>query len=293
MLDYLKNDNSPIKYKEPTMTLNIANNICLSENAIKNLNVDAMSDQDIYQLCLKNCSKILDNISSDPDTIRRLLLNSKFIINLSQALYSVALTEEEKKQLCNAIYVLRLKESNASSSVKILLLNMAKIINRNIMPRIIDLGFSEDVAGEIVLARYSSKASMKQVKRINKVFISLPIELSASVIAKVYEILGYFSHFTDLFEGIMYDKLNQKILNSLSQEQRENYATINIALIEIMEQIPFNLCYTLLLNFIDTRLMRSEYDLRFNLNSCSVDDYPRINAAIDALTKIGKTVPSY
>lgn len=287
MFDYLKNGNIT-ETVEPTTRLNIVNNVRLSVDAIRNLDIDNTSDRDLYQMCLRDCSRILSNIASDPDIMKKLLLNDRFIINLSQALYSINLAEDEKIQLCNTIYVMRIKLSDLSSSTKILLLNLVKIINRNIVPRLIDIGFTEDLSGELTLARYSSSHTMKQVQRINRVFLSIKEEVDVKVIVKVYEVLGYLSHFTDLFEGIMYDKMDTSLLTS---HQKETYGAINVALIEIMEQIPFNMCYTLLLNFIDTRGMRSHYNIRFNLNSCSVDDYPRINAVIDALHFAGKTVP--
>lgn len=287
MLDYLKNNNY-VKEVKPTVKLDIANNVKLSVNAIRNLDVSKVSDHDLYQMCLQDCSKILNNIASDPDVMKRLLLNEKFIINLSQALYSITLTEHEKTQLCNTIYVLRIKSTEMSSSVNILLLNMAKIINRTLMPKIVDIGFTEDLAGEITLARYSSNNTMKQIRRINRVLLNIQKEVDVNTIVKVYETLDYFSHFTDLFEGIMYDKMDTSVF---VDHQKETYGAINVALIEIMEQIPFNMCYTLMLNFIDTRGMRSQYDIRFNLNSCSVEDYPRINAVIDALHKEGKFIP--
>lgn len=290
MLDYLKGENYVInKEAKPTTKVNIANNVRLSVDAIRNLDIDNISDNDLYQMCLQNCSKILSNIAAYPDIMRRLLLNDKFIINLSQALYSLELTEDEKIQLCNTIYVMKLKSTEISSGTLILLSNMVKIINKSVIPKIIDIGFSENLAGEILLARYSSANAMKQIRRINRVFLNTGEEISVSAIAKVYESLGYLSHFTDLFEGIMYDKMDT---TSFTQEQKETYGAINVALIEIMEQIPFNMCYTLLRNFIDTRGMRSQYDIRFNLNSCNIEDYPRINTVIDTLNKEGRTVPS-
>lgn len=290
MLDYLKGENYVInKEAKPTTKVNIANNVRLSVDAIRNLDIDNISDNDLYQMCLQNCSKILSNIAAYPDIMRRLLLNDKFIINLSQALYSLELTEDEKIQLCNTIYVMKLKSTEISSGTLILLSNMVKIINKSVIPKIIDIGFSENLAGEILLARYSSANAMKQIRRINRVFLNTGEEISVSTIAKVYESLGYLSHFTDLFEGIMYDKMDT---SPLTRKQKETYGAINVALIEIMEQIPFNMCYTLLRNFIDTRGMRSQYDIRFNLNSCNFGDYPRINAVIDTLNREGRTIPS-
>lgn len=286
MFEYLQNQKEEPK---PTLVkVDIADNVRLSINAIKNLDIEKMSDRDIYQMCLNDCSKILSNISSDPDEMKRFLSSDRFIINLSQALYSVTLTEDEKIQLCNTIYVLRLKSSDINNSTKILLLNMAKIISRDIMPKIMDIGFTEDLAGEIMLARYSSKSTMKQVKRINRVLLTITEEVKINTIASVYEALGYLSHFTDLFEGIMYDKMDTSVF---TQRQKETYGAINVALIEIIEQIPTNLCYTLFLNFIDTRYMRSQYEIRFNLASCSVEDYPRINSVIDTLVNQGKYIP--
>ena len=53
MLDYLKNNNY-VKEVKPTVKLDIANNVKLSVNAIRNLDVSKVSDHDLYQMCLQD-----------------------------------------------------------------------------------------------------------------------------------------------------------------------------------------------------------------------------------------------
>lgn len=271
--------------KPEIVNISLANDVRLSLEALRRIDVDSMSDQELYQLCLNDCSRILENLLSEKETMKKLMRNPKFIINFSQAMYSIHLKEHEKIQICNTIYALR---ESLEKSVLILVNNLVKIINREIMPVVMNIGYTEDLAVEIMLARYSSHDSMKQVKRINRVLLTINEDIPMTIIVKTYETLGYLSHFTDLFEGIIYDKMNTF---DLTEHQKEIYGSINMALLTIMEEMPFNLCYTLLLNFSETRYMRNQYSIRFNLNSCSPEDYPRINYTIDVLGKQGVRIP--
>lgn len=283
MFDYLEKIKDKKIPLEETYKMDMINNISLNSDLLKRMDFEKMSDQEITEICLNNYQQFFDDVFSDADTLTRLIVIPKFLINFSHALYSIKLSETQKTQLCNIIYVLRSKD-DVIGPTKLLLLNLGKIVNRDLLPRIMDLGFSENKSADIAIARYSSKKNLVRVKRINACIIDSQNIVRIETIIKLYDILGYFSHFTDLFNGIMYDKTNNS--ENFSPVQRENYSCINVALVTIMEEMPSNLLYTLLLNFIEDRYtFFSGYDIRFNIASCNPTDYPRIVQTIDRIDK--------
>ncbi len=280
MFDYVNeilNNKDKKEEISKTIKIDIQNNIRLNADAIKHMDFDKIPDNEIYNMCLNDFDEIMESLRSDEKYIIKLMNTPKFVINLSQALYSLKPTEQQKTLLCNTIYVIRNKEKEKSSN-SMLLLNLGKIVNRDIVPRLIGVGFSEDESGEICIARYSSMKEMIQVKRINKYITNYHKEIKAETVIKVYETLGYFSHFMHLFEGIIYDA--NTLPENTTATQKENYAVINLALVDILEEMPSDLLLSLLLSFAEERYMYPDYNIRFNLNSCSVTDFPRLNNMI-------------
>ncbi|MDD3121888.1 MAG: hypothetical protein PHC62_00065 [Candidatus Izemoplasmatales bacterium] len=269
--------------------INIANNIKINVDKIKSIDFDAQSDEDLVKLCLESYDKILSHTFDDEYASFRMMTNTKFVIAFSQAMYSVELNDRQRKQICNVIFSIRAKQDPTISDMqRMLLFNLGKIVNKREVPGLMNLGFTEDLSGLLLIAAHSSFNAFKQVKRINRVLLTVQQEVSVESIIKLYEKLGYFSHFTDLFEGIMYDKMDKSKLTDI---QKEIYGNIEIALLDIMEELPSNLCYTLLLNFTDMVNMREKMDVRFNIHSINSTDYPRINIAIGQVEQNGKVIP--
>ena len=286
MFDYLEKIKDREKVISPEMKLSITDNIRINTGLITHLNIDEISDEELSRICMDDYQQILKFAFEDISVLKRLFSNHRFVMAFSSAMYRVELTEQQKTQICNTIFALTRKLEDRN--LNLLLMNLGKIVNRNIVPILMDIGFSEDLSGEIAVARFSSAQPFKQVSRINRILLNIKEEVNENTIIRLYEKLGYFSHFTDLFEGIMYDKMD---LSNLSDHQREIYSTISNALIDVVEEIPNDLRYTLLLNFVDATKIRSGVEIRFNLKSCNRADYPRINQTIDELDVQGKYIP--
>lgn len=269
MLD-LKWLNQPIKEVKRDQKLSIADNIHINSDIIKHIDPSKLSEKELFDIC-KDFNKISEMLFKDQDTMMRLLSNDNFVTVLTQVLYKMNLEEFQKIQICNAVYNL---QSNPNVKVnKPLLINLAKVVNKDIIPRLIELGFKEDLSAAICIARFSSSDSLKQIARINWQLINISEELETEPIIKLYEALGYFSKFTELFNGIIYNTIIQSTLN---EKQQYNYSVISTALYEMLDGIPMNLCYSLLRNFAFTRSFNRSLMIRVNLNSCNGELYPRL-----------------
>lgn len=285
MFDYLKSAKKSDIGK--VMKLEIAENVKVNIDKLKAIDLTQYSENELKNLCAQNYKNILGKTFVDMDASYKFLTDDTFVVVLSSVLYSVTLTDNERITLCNAIWNLR-RRPEVSDYNKKLLSNLGKIANKELMPRLMELGFSEHLAGDIAINFNSSFQQMKRVSRVNRILLTINEDVYTDTIVKLYEILGYFSHFTDLFDGIMYDRMD---VSNLTDHQKEIYATINVALLDIIEELPANLLYTLLLNFIDTSFMRTNFKIRFNLASCSASDYPRLNRIILSLQAQGKYIP--
>lgn len=279
--------NQPIKEPVRDQKLKIANNIHINSDIIRNIDPEKLSEKELFDIC-SDFNKISDMLFRDQETMLRLLSNEKFVTVLTQVLYKMNLEEFQRIQICNTVYILQ-KQANTNIN-KPLLINLAKVANKDIIPRLIELGFKEDLAAAICIARFSSSNSMEQIKRINWQLMNVSEELTTTPVIKTYETLGYFSRFTELFNGIIYNCIPQSTLN---EKQQYNYSIISTALYEMLDGIPMELCYSLLRSFVWDRSFNSSLPLRVNLNSCSTA-YPRLLQVLNILkANEGLIVPYY
>lgn len=279
--------NQTIKEPVRDQKLNIADNIHINSDIIKHIDPEQLSEKELFDIC-SDFNKISDMLFKDQETMLRFLANEKFVTVLTQVLYKMNLEEFQRIQICNTVYNLQ-RQTNVKINQP-LLVNLAKVVNKDVMPRIMELGFKEDLAAAICIARFSSSNSMEQIKRINWQIINVSEELITEPVIKTYEALGYFSKFTELFNGIIYNCIPQ---NTLNEKQQYNYSIISTALYEMLDGIPMELCYSLLRNFIWVRNFNGNLPLRVNLNSCS-EAYPRLLRVLYALkANEGLIVPFY
>jgi len=285
MLD-LKWIKNPLPEPAKTEKLNIANNMMINMDMIKNLNPDECSDHDLYKLC-SDFDRISNVLFRDQDNMIRLLSNVRFITILTQVAYKINMEPFQRTQLCNAIYVLT-KNHDITNQIRALLNNLAKVINRDIMPLLLELGFNEELSGAICIARFSSSNNLDQVRRINWQLINISQELDITTVVKTYEALGYFERFTDLFNGIMFNVIPSDQMN---EKQQHNYSIISSALFDMLDGIPMNLCYTLLRSFTGSRSF-TNLPLRVNLYSGSAN-YQRLNQTLQNLQMYENIVVPY
>lgn len=255
--------------------------------------LDKLSDEEVYNLICKTYSYILDEmfIAKNMDLIKFLYTNQKFIMTFTNVLSR----PEIKLNLLQTIYCNKLAydyftaRCQKDKYTNALLVNLSKVVNRSITPSLIGLGLGEDLSSYLVNARYSTVKEQIQVKRLNLVIMQQTTDvMSVQMIVDIYGKL--FDRITPLFDGIMYDYWPPE--QFANQEMEDIYATINIAILEIVNNLPEDIMYHLLKNFYDSyRLINLNNKVRFNIYSFCKDDYPRLYYTLEVLRNEGIVLP--
>lgn len=263
--------------------------------SIKNrlFKLDNLSDQDLYNLIYKTYNYLLDEmfIAKNGELIKFLYTNSRFLM----AFNSVLGRPDIKLSYLQTIYCNKLAydyftaRGDKDSYIKDLLVNLVKTVNRSVTPSLIGLGLNEELVAYLVNARYSSLKENIQVKRLNVIIMNQPSEvMTVQMIVNIYGKL--FDRITPLFDGIMYDYWPSD--QFISHEMEDVYATINIAILEIVNNLPEDIMYHLLRNFRETYdLVNLNKKIRFNIYSFSAEDYPRLDYTLGLLRQEGIMLP--
>lgn len=264
------------------------------DSIIKKLfNINNLSDEDVYNLLYKTYPYILDEmfIGKNMDLIKFLYTNSRFIMTLTNVLSrnDVKLTYLQTVYCNRLAYDYFTARGSKDDYIRALLINLIKVVNRSIVPSLIGLGLSEELASYLVNARYSSLKENIQVKRLNLEIIN---RLSGSVtVQMIINIYGkLFDRITPLFEGIMYDYWPPE--QFVGNDIEDTYAMINISILEIVNNLPADIMYHLLKNFYESyQLINLDKKIRFNIYSFCKEDYPRLDYTLELLKSEGIVLP--
>lgn len=255
--------------------------------------LDELSDEDAYRLICHTYPYILDEmfISKNMDLIKYLYTNSRFIMIFTNVLSrpEVKLTYLQMVYCNKLAYDYFTARGDKDDYIRSLLINMIKTVNRQITPGLIGLGLSEDHAVYLTNARFSSLKESIQVKRLNVIIMNQSSDtMTLQMIINIYGKL--FDRITPLFDGIMYDYWPQE--QFITRDMEEIYATINVAILEIVNNLPEDIMYHLLKNFYDShQLINLNKRVRFNIYSFCQDDYPRLYYTLEVLKHEGINLP--
>lgn len=288
MLDYIK----PAPVHDSIELDFTTQNVVLTPDSLqaKFSLIDTMSDKEIYELVKEYYETILTTIfESNDKLIRRsfidLFTNAKFILALTQAMYTVTPNDITKKRLNKMCYdYLVISEHDSNDYIGGLLMSLAKTINRDKIPLLCAIPLPEDLSSMIALSRYSSEKEVVNVKRLNRVLMNQPVDsISEQQIVNIY--LTLFDHVLPLFTGVMLDVESPSNMN---QNAMEVYGVITLSILDIMNELPTaDIKKGLTLFDEDRRIQYSDKPIRINLESITESDYPRILTAIDQLKSEG------
>lgn len=283
--------------KQPEyVDLNYADDISVSVEALRQVlaNIDNMPEQEIYNLIVGNYKFILKEIfSGNNHGFIGIWTNTKTLTIVNQAFYNINLTYEERIYCNKIVYdYITMSASNTDDYVKHLLLLFSKIVNRDIIPRLNALGIDEELCVRMAMARFSSMKEIINTRRLNLEIINQPSELmTEQMIVNIYCVL--YNKLLPLFEGIIFDVWNVSDLNG-NEDMLEIYATINLALLDIINELESNKIRLLLESYLDEkRLIYPDSQVRFNIRSFSPTDYPRLYDIISKIDMERGTVVSY
>lgn len=279
----------PVKPSTDFVTVDLTNTVLLTDDELcSKLDDASLADEQYYKLITSYYKKMLDDIFTKKETrqasvFTKYFTQSRFVSVLTQIMYTVEITDIDRRRLNKMCYDY-LSISEADEYVTGLLMALSKTVNRDKLPRLCAIPLPEDLATMLALSRYSSEKDVVNVRRLNKVLMSQSIEfMTEQKIIDIYTTL--FSHVLPLFTGVMLDVVSPQNLSSNSSEV---YGTISLAILDIMNELPLADIKKGLKLFDENRKMQyPDNPLRFNIESFSPVDYPRINKALDDLKSEG------
>ncbi len=283
----IKQNNPYVKPKY--VNVNILQNPVFNLQVLKDMlmNINNLTDQQLYNLVMGSYDNILSDIfiNSSPDLQQQYLnifIHPRFLTILNQVMYKVQLSYDNRIY-CNKIIYDYLTIGNGDQYTKDLLLALAKTVNRDIIPSLIGLGLSEDLATTLAISRFSSKKELVNIKRLNFVICtSSPEIMTEQMIVYIYEKL--ISNFTFLFEGTMFDLCDY---NTVTEDFAEIYSMISLAILTILNNMPSDKIRAVLVAYTGdyNSIMNTNHCVRFSMQSLSMDYY-RIIQVIEYLRTI-------
>ena len=223
----------------------------------------------------------LDNLSC--------FINTRFLDALIDVL--------PKKQLgrdmiikCNQICYDYISYPGHVQNITSRMVRLGNIINSRELPRLLGLGIRHDVASYILMARYSSFDLSRCVKNVNYVIISRPKEeMTYQTILEIFRIL--YNDMIDrdiwprIFQYFMLDVIperNEQDPNThwITSDVEEINSTINLVILEILNEIPSEKIRSALLNYSSLYYMLNKgMSVRFTMQRLS-NDFSNINRVI-------------
>lgn len=278
-------DNEVAKYKRPSSSSRLLNTILE-----KLSNLDQLSDQELYDVVSKNFSKIIEKIVSEKDIllINKFFRDKRFLLILKQSLSNNNFSDGDRLRINNLIYDYNTQnEFKTDDDIVSILDEISSIINYSILPKILGLGIPKYIALKIVNASKSSFNDIICVRRVDLILYNTSDMkmMNEQTIIDIFTTL-FGDRFLKLFEGVLFDSYSDEELQQATEDSREIYYTINLAIFDIINTLPsydiekILMCYNELMS---VNYKNKEPRLRFILS----DDFYRINDVIEYLKTKG------
>lgn len=166
-------------------------------------------------------------------------------------------------------------QSGKDHNVVYRMIRLGNMINRDILPSLLGLGLSNDLATMLVIARNSSFDLNICIKRVDFIVINQPKELmSIEMIKRIYEYLFQpMIYWVKAFQYIMLDVLPEYDENSwVTEEIQEVDSTLSLAALDILNELPSETIRHTLLNYAEGyRTIHTGERYRFDICKISMD----------------------
>lgn len=209
---------------------------------------------------------------NNDDELKLLLKREDNIINFTVALQSVNTFTVLDREYCNILVYeyFKQKSHEHDSNLKDTYINLAKIVNREVVSRL-SVHVPPDLAALLAMAKFSTRDTNKATKRVNSIIIQQDTSfLTEQKIVDIY--LSLYDRITPLFVGVMSDYRNPKQMGSSASE---NWSMIDLAVLDILENMPTEEITKVMRSFIETLRMGYLKQPKFSMDTVNTVDYPR------------------
>lgn len=276
--------------------MNIGHNVLIDQNVLitELQNIDSKSDQDLYNLIGLSYNIILDNkfLSKDINKIHiAKALSDRRFCSIFCNVVGAAQLEDLQKIYCNKLIYDYFTSSNKDEYIINMLYNLGYNLNKDSVQGLYGKGLDHNLVTYLAVARRSTTDDIIAAKRVNVAIVNQPSEaMTEQNIVYIYEEL-FNRSLLALFEGIMFDNWYDEDDDlELEEYQEENYGTINLAILDIVNNIPTSMIIELLSQYGRTKQHYPSKRVRFDIHAIS-EDYGRILQAIQMAESQGIYVP--
>ena len=243
---------------------------------------DNLSDAQFMSIFRENYSLILSKIIEDPvkyNNLLRLFTNPKTLILICNVFNSgIVLSNDDRIHVNKLVYDYTVLKERVeySEDIERIMMKLCHIVNRDLVPQVQALGIPEDLAIRICTWVNSSKKERINILRLNILIMNQSAELMTDrMITDIYNVVLRGSSMTKILEGILFDVWDQEDIDT--EDKEEIYANTNLALLNLLEDLPSDILKASLDNFVYQRTyVYPEMKIRFNIRSFVETDYPRL-----------------
>lgn len=289
--DYRERLNNTPQQEIQYVNVNL-NNYNVSEEALFNTltNYSNLSDSSLRDILGNNFDYILRKMfgNEDPnDKFRGLVFiftDPRILQIMGEIVYRSQLTHDQQI-FCNKLVYDYIKYANsvegANKDVIIPMETFSKIVNRDVIPVLTEIGYDENTAAKLAMVSRSSLEPTKNIRRLNTAIMELPSNMvTEELVTATFNILNKSA--LVLLEGIMYDVRD---ISKMTDDKKETYAIISLALLNCLNNnVPENVLKETLLSYSQNRVMiYSDRQVRFNLRCFVPEDFKLLDHAIRTL----------
>ena len=258
--------------------------------------IDSKSDEELYELIRTGYPVLLDvefiNKMQNKVYIAKAFSNLRFVSAFCTMMSKVQLTELQSI-CCNKLIYDYMTSKNKNEMIVTQLFGLGWNINRNYITPLYGKGLDQNLITHLAIARNSTTDDTLAAKRVNVIIMNSPVNIMAEeTIFSIYECF-FCKSVRSLFNAIMFDSLDyiDEEDTEFAQEQEDIYATITLALLDMLNDLPMNMLCQLLKSYAQLKQYCHPNDkARFDIHSIS-GDYYRVLQAIEIVEFEGVMVP--
>lgn len=295
-MEQIQRDMKKYPQKEPVEYngIDISKSFCLDTNAFFEdfNNLNTMPDNQLQQFVLSSYIQVLNMVplaASNPEYSHRLMQiisNDRYINILTNVLGNNPLDYTHKIYLNHLIYdYIMFKGINTILMGSKMIYRLADVANSDILHRLYQTGFDRDMLSLLCICRNSSLDESINVKRVNLTLFNSNRELTLQNVVDVYQTL-FNTSVSKLFEGIMFDVYSKEELDNATDNQKNIYSLMGLAVLELLNVMPSESIQIILSSYVQGSYGKP---IRFSMKLS--EDYWRINEVIEKLYSQGIYVP--
>lgn len=244
-------------------------------------NLDRMTEKDRFDFIKSNIDLIASQVMDGTCKYNGKLADPIFLNCVKEVLRTMPLTESRKRFVNKLAYSYQFYK-RAIDSTQHLLLDAARVVNRQEIEGLKSVGLSDEDATKLAVARYSSFDEMENTFRLNHTIYSIGNKIMTEQrIIWVYEKL--YDHMRYLFTACMLE--TKEICSADGYDEESYYETFSVASLSLLTIVNNMTSYdieSLIRIFVEQWTYHRKPRTRFSLRALS-GDFGRVRGVVEYL----------